>query len=491
VVTVDLRGYPKAPNAVAQIAYDDQAITLSVSPGGANAAYPALEGFTLYRNGAAVARCDTSGDCGVIRTAKNGEKALYEAKAVNSVGESRSAVSVTAWSYDTPGMGELTAEPVFDEGTTTAQGVVTVKIRNDDPSTNRYSVNGTEEAVATPGVGTTEFSRVLPVGEQTITVTPLSKYDQPAGSGPTDLSFNQPVTVAGSPSVAAGTLDSANTSITVSGTSPNKNFSAEAEHILFVASTAPGAVCTLTPAGFTSAGNRTSKDSTIGGLTKHTNYYVTVCYSNGYGEAADSVGPITTWVQPSAPGDGSYTYGMATPASGQSTGQYLITTPTSSATVPADFVVDWANYDETTGSTVFGADPGITVRYCIEDDTAHCSDWSTVTAADTGKAWQVTYGVTTLTTQGCVVSSTIAVAVTATDSGLAKGAVDAAQYDVPGENNTRVWVNGDENVPANAQQTQQIMWTITWTAPGTKDLPSVSGTLAGPMNCVAANAPTT
>ena len=490
-ITVDLQGYPKAPNAVAQIAYDDRSVTLSVSPGGANAAYPALEGFNLYRNGASVARCDTSGDCGNITTSANGDKADYEAKAFNAVGESRTAVSVTAWSYDTPGMGTLTAEPVFDERTTTAQGVVTVTIENDDPSTNRYSVNGTEEPVAVPGVGTTEFSRTLPVGEQTITVTPLSKDDQPAGSGPTNRSVDQTVTVAGSPSITAGTLTSENTSITVSGTEPNKNFSAEPEHILYVASTTPDPVCTFTRAAITSAGNRTSPDSTIGGLTKHTRYYVTVCYSNGYGEAVGSAGSVTTWVKPSAPGDGSYTYGMATPANGQSTGQYLLTTPTSKATVPDDFVVDFDAYDVSTGSTVFGADPGITVRYCTDNDDSLCSDWSAVKAADSGQAWQVKYEVTALTNTGCVIGGTLKVAVDATSVGLAEGTVTSAQYDVSDGNGGRTWASRDgAAVPADATQTRNVNWTIAWTAAATKNLPAVSGTLAGPFGCSAASAPT-
>ncbi|MDJ0376005.1 Ig-like domain-containing protein [Cryobacterium sp. PH31-L1] len=471
-ITVDLQGYPKAPNAVAQIAYGDRSVTLSVSPGGANAAYPSLEGFNLYRNGASVANCDALGDCGVIRTAENGDKALYEAKAVNAVGESRSAVSVTAWSYDTPGMGTLTVEPVFDERTTTAQGVVTVTIENDDPSTNRYSVNGTEEPVAVPGVGTTEFSRTLPVGEQTITVTPLSKDDQPAGSGPTNLSVNQTVTVAGSPSITAGTLTSENTSITVSGTEPNKNFSAEPEHILYVASTTPDPVCTFTRAAITSAGNRTSPDSTIDGLTKHTKYYVAVCYSNGYGEAAGSAGSITTWVQPSAPGDGSYTYGMATPASGQ----YLLTTPTSSATVPADFVADWEHYSVATGSSVFGADPGIRVRYCAEDtEDALCSDWSAVTAADADRAWQVEYRVTGLTTDLCRINDTLGVAVVAT-AGLAAATVTGADYYYPDSQGASAWhrVEGS-TVPGNATSVRNVTWKLVWSGESTSGLDDTTG----------------
>ncbi|WP_105035308.1 Ig-like domain-containing protein [Cryobacterium aureum] len=489
-ITVDLQGYPKAPNAVAQIAYDDLSVTLSVSPGGANAAYPALEGFNLYRNGAPVARCDTSGDCGDITTSANGDKALYEAKAVNSVGESRSAVSVTAWSYDTPDMGTLTAEPEYDPAVTSeTMGAVTVTIENTDDSTNRYRIADVViDAAAGPK---TVHKLALGVGAQTVTVTPLSSFEQPAGSGPTEESKNQTVLVAGLPLIASpGSLSADDGSITASGTSPNANASALADEWLYLASEADYATCTLTGDGngLFSAAVKQSDTSTITQLTKHRKYYVTVCYSNGYGLAMAQLAPITTWVQPSAPGNGSYTYGMATPANGK----YLLTTPTSSAAVPDDFVVSWEDYNETDGSKVFGADPGIKVRYCTDNDDSLCSDWSAVTAADAGKAWQVEYGVTALTNTGCVIGGTLKVAVDATAVGLAEGTVTSAQYDVSDGNGSRTWASRDgAAVPADATETRNVNWTITWTAPETKNLPSVSGTLAGPMNCVAAPAPTT
>ncbi|WP_104177457.1 Ig-like domain-containing protein [Cryobacterium sp. Y50] len=489
-ITVDLQGYPKAPNSVTQIAYGDASITLAVSPGGANAAYPALTGFALYRNGASVGRCDESGDCGVIRTTENGQKDLYEAKAVNAVGESRSGVSVTAWSYDTPGMGRLTTEPVFEEGTTSAEiGAVTVTMENNDRSTNRYSVNGTEQRVATPGTGTTELTLALGVGPQTITVTPLSRDDQPAGNGPTEQTTSQTVLVAGSPAIThPGDLTAQNRSINVANAKLDKNFSVLPEDVLYVASLAEGATCTLTAAGLVSAGAAaTSEDPAIDGLTKHTKYFVTVCYSNGYGVTTANAGGITTWERPAAPGTGKYTYAIAAPANGQ----YLLTAPTSSSTVPADFEADFENFDAVTGSIVFGADPGIRVRYCTETDSTLCSDWSAVTAADAGQAWQVKYAVTDLATPGCIMGDILEVVVNGTSDGLPSANVTAAQYDVANPNGGRMWVNGDKNVPGDAKQTQKVQWTINWTAPATVNLPTVSGTLAGPIGCSAASAPTT
>ncbi|TFD18719.1 Ig-like domain-containing protein [Cryobacterium sp. TMS1-13-1] len=487
-ITVDLQGYPKAPNAVTQIAYGDESITLSVSPGGANSTYPKLTGFTLYRNGASVGRCDVSGDCGVIRTTENGLKDRYEAKAVNAVGESRSAVSVTAWSYDTPGMGTLTAEPVFDEDVTSAgTGAVTVTIENNDRSTNRYSINGVEQRVASPGHGTTELTLALEVGDQNITVTPLSRDEQPAGSGPTEETTSQTVLVAGSPAItSAGVLSSQNRSITVAQARFEKNFSTLPEEFLYVASLTEGATCRLTATGLTSAGAAaTSKDREIDGLTKHTEYFVTVCYSNGYGVATAAADSITTWEPPPAPGNGEYTYGLAAPVDGQ----YLITAPTSSTTVPTDFVVDFENFDVVRGSTVFGADPRIRVRYCTEADSTLCSDWSTVEAADAARAWQVRFAVNGLDNSGCVIGGTLSVAVDATDSGLAEGVVTAAQYDVINPNGGRMWVGGDQNVPLDAAQTRNVNWTLSWTAPETSGLENVSGTTT--ITAVACTAATT
>ncbi|MBG6213178.1 hypothetical protein RCH23_000782 [Cryobacterium sp. CAN_C3] len=473
-ITVDLQGYPKAPNAVTQIAYGDRSVTLAVSSGGANVAYPALEGFNLYRNGASVARCDPSGNCGVIRTTENGDKALYEARAVNAVGESRSAVSVTAWSYATPGMGRLTAEPVFRKGTTSAStGAVTLTIENNDRSTNRYSVNGTEQPVTTPGTGKTQMTLALGVGNQTVTVTPLSRDDQPAGSGPTEETTSQAVLVAGSPAItSAGSLSSQNRSITVAGTGFNPNFSTLPVQVLYVASLTEGATCTLTPAGFTPEGAASSRDLSIGGLTKHTKYFVSVCYSNGYGVTMANAGSITTWQQPAAPGDDEYTYTMSAPTGGD----YRITEPTSSSTRPdVGFEANFENFDANTGSDIFGADPRIRVRYCMTEDPTLCSDWSRVAAADATRAWQVTYAVTGLTTAGCVIDGTLAVAVEAT-SGLATAIVTGADYLSLNAQGSATWqrVEGS-TVASGATEVKNVTWQIIWSGDNTSGLDPVTG----------------
>jgi len=243
-------------------------------------------------------------------------------------------------------------------------------------------------------------------------------------------------------------------------------------HVLYVASLTEGATCALTPAGFTPEGAASSKSPLITGLTKHTKYFVSMCYSNGYGVEMAKAGSITTWEQPAAPGNDTYTYGMAAPQNGQ----YLMTAPTSTSSVPADFETDFENFDETSGSSVFGADPGVRVRYCTTTDSTLCSGWSAVAAADASRAWQVTYAVNGVNNAGCVLNATIAVRVEATTAGGPAALVTGAEYYVPGSNG-RQWnqVAGDR-VPVDATQTKNVQWTISWTAPQTSGLASVSGT---------------
>nr|WP_244962605.1 Ig-like domain-containing protein [Cryobacterium roopkundense] len=471
-VTVDLQGFPRAPNSVQQIAYGDRSVTLSVSPGGANAAYPALTGFALYRDGSPVGTCSVSGSCGVVSTNENGPKALYEAKAVNAVGESRAAVSVTAWSYDTPGMGVLTAEPVYDAGTTSpSAGGVDVTIENNDPSTDRYNVNGTV-VTADPG-RTTALRLVLAVGSQNVTVTPLSRNEQPAGSGPTEQLTSTTVLVAGSPALTSvGTASATDSTITVAGAGFNPNSSVLADETLYLASPTAGASCLVRPTGrgLSSATPAQSTDPTISGLLKHTKYFVTVCYSNGYGVTQADAGTITTWVKPDAPGDRAYTYAVSGPAGGS----YTVDEPRATGAGPrADFEAVF----EGMGSIPDGQDPGIRVKYCTITDPTLCSESSPVSAADPTRAWQLRYSVPSLTTAGCVIGGTLAVAVDATATGLAVATVTGAEYDVPNPQGGRMWagVAGDR-VPADATQVRNVAWTLSWTAPQTSGFDAVSGT---------------
>ena len=110
-------------------------------------------------------------------------------------------------------------------------------------------------------------------------------------------------------------------------------------------------------------------------------------------------------------------------------------------------------------------------------DSTLCSDWSRVAASNASRAWQVRYAVSGLTTDGCQISDTLEVALEATSVGLAKVVVTGAEYDVPNGFGGRRWAyHAGPIVPADATQTRNVSWTISWTAAETSGLSTVSGT---------------
>jgi hypothetical protein len=152
--------------------------------------------------------------------------------------------------------------------------------------------------------------------------------------------------------------------------------------------------------------------------------------------------------------------------------------------VPTGFETDLERFDETIGSTVFGADPGIRVRYCLSADSTLCSEWSMVTAADPNRAWQVEYAVPSLNNTGCVAGGTLGVAVNATSAGLPQARVTSAFYNVPDDNGAQWNEYPGDVVPGGATQVKDAAWTITWQAPETSGLDEVAGTTTpAPVDC--------
>jgi len=182
---LDLQGYPKAPAALAQAAYDDGLVTLRVDPGEARSAYPALTGFTVRHRGVVVATCAPDGACPPI-AAPNGEARDYEAWAVNGVGESRGSVRTVAWAYDPPpAPGAVTAEPVVTGG----EGrIVSLRVTGIDTSAvGRLEITSPAGETQTVRVRRSDTEVTVPryvVGSNTvspITVTPFSRFDKPPG----------------------------------------------------------------------------------------------------------------------------------------------------------------------------------------------------------------------------------------------------------------------------------------------------------------------
>ena len=185
-VMLDLHGYPKAPAAIVQSGYGDDTITLRVDPGGASQAYPALSGFVVRYKGDVVARCSADGVCPDIK-APNGEARQYEAKAVNSVGESAAGVTTTAWAYDAPPTPEkVSARPIVTgngEG-----GMVALTVDGIDPAKTaalRITSEGGDSIDVDVRRGATSVAvpsyRVGSNSATPLTVTPMSRFTLPPG----------------------------------------------------------------------------------------------------------------------------------------------------------------------------------------------------------------------------------------------------------------------------------------------------------------------
>ncbi|MDZ8170582.1 Ig-like domain-containing protein [Microbacterium xanthum] len=187
-VLLDLQGYPRAPASLTQTAYSDRSLTLRVDPGSARQAYPALTGFVVRTGGQVVARCGADGTCPAI-AAPNGEQRVYEVRAVNAVGESRTGVGTTAWAYDPPPAPEaVTAYPVptsSGEG-----GVISLEVTGISPaetgSLRVTSPSGDDVSVSVSPNQTRVTVREYRIGvntASTVTVTPVSRFDVPPGLG--------------------------------------------------------------------------------------------------------------------------------------------------------------------------------------------------------------------------------------------------------------------------------------------------------------------
>lgn len=186
-ILLDLQGFPKTPAAVRQTGYADGTVTLRVDPGEARLAYPSLSGFVIRSNGAEVARCGADGSCPPIG-APNGEQRVYEAWAVNGVGESRGSVRTTAWAYDAPGKPVASWTPdVTGNG---QGGRITIEIDQIDwqetgylviasqaGETRQESIGRNQDSITVRGfaIGTNNVSPV--------TITPYSRFSLPPGLG--------------------------------------------------------------------------------------------------------------------------------------------------------------------------------------------------------------------------------------------------------------------------------------------------------------------
>ncbi|KTS13166.1 Ig-like domain-containing protein [Microbacterium testaceum] len=187
-VVLDLQGYPRTPASVRQSAYADGSLTLRVDAGEARRAYPALTGFVVRYRGDIVARCAPDGGCPTI-AAPNGDQREYVVTAVNDVGESRGSVRTTAWAYDPPPRPDSVdwTPTVTDDG---AGNVVDLLVRGVDAAeTGSLQIRSSTGETQTVSVGRNQQDvpikgfRVGSNASTEVRVTPLSRFDVPAGLG--------------------------------------------------------------------------------------------------------------------------------------------------------------------------------------------------------------------------------------------------------------------------------------------------------------------
>lgn len=456
-LTLDLLGYPQAPASVNLSSYGDRTVTLSVSPGSASNAYPALEGFVILRDGQEVSSCGPSGnDCTAITGLTNGERVQFEAKSVNAVGQSKlENPTLTTWAYRVPTIDSATATPIYVAGQTTqTQGVVEVIINTDDSEVRAFTVTGANGEVTRTG-SRTSVTVELPVSTSTITVTPLSEFDAPDGGSSAGSSVNIGVAVAGLPLAGPLTLASVGSnSITATELEVNANGSNKSIEKLYVAYQAGGsAVCQVgsTGAGLTATviNGRQSSTPTISGLDSNVRYTVKACASNGFGVVESEAFTAIPFAAPNAPAG--YTYSIR---DGSADGNYLIQLQEGSA-APAGFAAVYS------GDDVFGSTLNVTVKFCLAQDLTMCSAEAQVQPEDANATVQFRVSVNAATS--CAVGAALSLALDA--DGVAGEVVTVSTQDGGG-----TWTdlaNLTDPIPEGAIHVQA---TYQWTAVGTTAL---------------------
>lgn len=455
-VTLDLLGYPQAPSNVTLKTFGDHTVTLAVSPGAASNAYPTLTGFVILRGGQEVAQCGPGGqDCTPITGLTNGERVQFEARSVNSVGQSRlSNPTITTWSYRVPTIDTVTATPTYVLGQTSqTHGAVEVAINTADPEVRAFTVTGVSGEVARTG-NRTVVTVIVPVSTATLTVTPLSQHDAPDGGSSSGSVVTVGVSVAGSPVLSTLSLNQVGTtSITANEISVNANGSTKPTEVIYVAYAAGGsAVCSISGSGgnlsATVINGAKSTTPTISGLTANVRYTVRACVSNGFGLTESNTFTAIPFSAPSAPTG--YTFSIA---DGSTDGQYLVQVQPN-GTPPAGFTA------VTSGTNVFGSTLNITVRYCLVEDTSKCSAEGTVTPANNNATIQFRASVNASTT--CQVGSSMNAVV---DADGVVGTLTAVQVYLSGAWQTLT--NPTDAIPAGSTS---VRGSYSWTTPGTTAL---------------------
>lgn len=183
-ISLDLQGFPRGAAALTQTAYGDGTLTLAVDPGAAAGAYPALTGFDILAGSTRVATCTASGVCAPLTGLANGDKVTYTAYAVNAVGRSRDAVSITAWAYAPPAPPRLVS---WAPAVTSGDGErIDMVVEVTDPSTRELRVEAGGTAQTVPVHSGTQRLTGVAIGSNSpvqVVLTPLTAFDLPPVDG--------------------------------------------------------------------------------------------------------------------------------------------------------------------------------------------------------------------------------------------------------------------------------------------------------------------
>ncbi|GAA1956509.1 Ig-like domain-containing protein [Agromyces allii] len=435
-VTVDLLGLPQPPASISTADYSESSVTLEVSLGEAMRAHPAISGIEILEGGRSVAaECGPSAPgtwwCRVSNLVP-GERHVFAARAVNSVGTSTTTSPVTTWSYRAPVIADVSIDPVYRSGTTSpSTGVAEVRITA-DADARSFRVQETGQVIERRGA-TTTADLVLRPGPQTITLVPASIFEPPTGRGGNEGGVvAKPVTVAGAPSFdpnRIGATATTNTSLSIDGigTGGVSNHSKRPTETVYFAWRDGGEPqCWADGDGALAYDARSavvSSSTAISGLAQYKQYRVKACASNGYGVVASGTADVFLYTMVDAPaGEPSYVV-SPTPSGGGDAFSYALTAPT--MTPLEDFRVEYRS-DLTGWTTDFSAAVGewahpgrVYVRQCYDRGRSYCSNELPVAAVTAPAPVSVSFAT------GCLAAPADTAAVTLFEVGASVSAAAA------------------------------------------------------------------
>lgn len=389
-LTIDVQGYPPAPQSIDTTSYTATSVTMQVRLADAALTHPAVTSVTLWEGGAKVAGASCAPGAPGSYTCTvgglvNGEQHTYTARAVNTEGESPDSSAETTWAYSAPTVTSVDAVTVYDSTLTTAtQGVVSLTVASPDDVASFKIYRDANLVTTMPRTGAVTTSNVvMDVGVANVRVVPVSRFTPPIAGDNTGTAGLKTVTVAGKPLFShapAATNTSTSTTIQFTPQSVEANYSDMAlstVYVVWVNDPAPS--CTMV-ADAASVGSRpdvvTSTSPTISGLTANQDYHYGLCGSNGFGAAwTQGSNTLFTWVPPSAPTGSNLTYTVSTtPQWSGNVARFNLVTAPSLDTQPGQTIYYFRG--STSLGTTFSLNPDrdeqMSAAYCNNKHPDHC-----------------------------------------------------------------------------------------------------------------------